>query len=825
MLSTTISAFAVEKFDRKKFSDPDKFRIQATSVGSFYNQSGDEDTFGTVSVRYVIDNMDGDKFVSQAWAQKVSFRFVKTPAYLQDFGPGRTFTIVKEEYDIHNAQVKNEETTLDLDEGVYETQTQKTWWAANGRRSETWLSSHIDVNMRCDMKLKEKEPIDNYLSEVKNKYLEDGPETAERTAEELNINDRRVLLLKQYDLWESKQGQDYMVDSHTYTWETSESLWRYYTIIEPEEFPEIYIITTTQVTARFGYNKQDASGEIYQYAEDLYQAYLKQLERTNHVVALEMINIEPEVIYDEPVIGKTAGKKGANEPASLVIGTTADKDSGETGVSIPEALAIVIIGGGAALAGAGTGGDSDGEEKKKSRYKMCLNKSFGDTIPVGDRVPIYARIVEITPQGEERSRSDLSAMIHISSPDYLVVSGEAMSGDYRSAYVEAPNAGTIPETAVVSLRFAGEMGSFTNNVTFKIAERKIIFAQENLTLPAGYDKTERLPFAVFGLNADATVTASITREDGYSVEIEPGEEPDLYYALITEKIKTTAEAGDYDSYSLTVTAQSGEQTITGELPIYRFHMGLRLDLVSIGCYTEGYDPAKHRSDKFLFTVGKKRLVPAESKATLTLFSWDAESHKVLQIAPSSLDFQLQAVQEADQPTIDKLAIQCQITEEANGGRGLIFRCCKGALDAPTRFSAKLSLTYQRSEEETYLVEKEVLLRSQPQRRFDSTDDNLAALESDKRIREWLMSVKSNIWNMNFLNNLFPLVKFIDVMLDGYHEAYGFDPGQVETVKEIWSGFLDGSVAGANAEAQKVTLGDEMRLFIGSFMPLWKQSGI
>lgn len=50
MLLTTISAFAVEKFDRKKFSDPKKFRIQTTSVGSFYNQGEDENTFGTVSV-------------------------------------------------------------------------------------------------------------------------------------------------------------------------------------------------------------------------------------------------------------------------------------------------------------------------------------------------------------------------------------------------------------------------------------------------------------------------------------------------------------------------------------------------------------------------------------------------------------------------------------------------------------------------------------------------------------------------------------------------------------------------------------------------------
>lgn len=525
--------------------------------------------------------------------------------------------------------------------------------------------------------------------------------------------------------------------------------------------------------------------------------------------------------YDQSVsieTKKTTDIKVKNfKPSSIgSVDTDADNDPGETGVTIPEAVGIAILGGGAALGAAG-GNSGDDDRKKKSRYKMCLRKDFGDTIPVGDRVVLYARIVEITPEGEERSRDDLSAMIDIVSPDYLLISGKTMTGGYKAAYVEAPASNAVPQTAVVSLRFAGNEGSFTNNVTFKIAERKIIFAQDNLTLPAGYDETERLPFAVMGISADAAVTASVIREDGYSVEIEPGEEMGIYYALITEKLKTKGEAGNYESYTLMIKAECGEQTVTGELPIYRFHMGLRLDISSIGCYAEEYDPARHQSNKFLFAAGDKRYVPAEVKGAVTLYSWDAESHKIQQIAPAALDYKIQAVQETDQTMLDKLAIQCQMTDEVNGGSSLIFRCCKGSLDAPTRFAAKISMTYKRSEEEVYTVEKEVLLRSQPQRRFDSVDGSMAALKSDEKIREWLMSVKTNIWNMNFLNNLFPLVKFIDVMLDGYHEAYGFDAGQVETVKQIWSGFLDGSIKGANAETAKVTLGDEIRLFTDSIM--------
>lgn len=71
---------------------------------------------------------------------------------------------------------------------------------------------------------------------------------------------------------------------------------------------------------------------------------------------------------------KPGGSRGS-------IDTDADDKSGEAAVSIPAALAIVIIGGISAIAGAGTGGSGgdgvDNSRKKKSRYKMCLRKDSG----------------------------------------------------------------------------------------------------------------------------------------------------------------------------------------------------------------------------------------------------------------------------------------------------------------------------------------------------------------------------------------------------------------------------------------------------------------
>ena len=74
-----------------------------------------------------------------------------------------------------------------------------------------------------------------------------------------------------------KTGKDYMIDSHTYTWESSYKLALLHNY-RAEEFPEL-LVAVTKVSTDFRYDKADAS-EIDQYAEDPYQDYLKQLKVT-----------------------------------------------------------------------------------------------------------------------------------------------------------------------------------------------------------------------------------------------------------------------------------------------------------------------------------------------------------------------------------------------------------------------------------------------------------------------------------------------------------------------------------------------------------------
>ena len=171
------------------------------------------------------------------------------------------------------------------------------------------------------------------------------------------------------------------------------------------------------------------------------------------------------------------------EQKNSEIDTRADKDKGETGVSIPEALAIAIIGGAAAMAGAGAGaggrgGDGgDNNSKRRNRYKMCLRKDFGDGIRYDTQpVTVYARIVEITPEGEEIDRPDLTSAIEIFSGGNLAVEDCSMAGNYMGALVSAKSVpgGENPGTGVVSIRFRGEEGSFQNNVTFRLIGKPYI---------------------------------------------------------------------------------------------------------------------------------------------------------------------------------------------------------------------------------------------------------------------------------------------------------------------------------------------------------------
>lgn len=172
-------------------------------------------------------------------------------------------------------------------------------------------------------------------------------------------------------------------------------------------------------------------------------------------------------------LGKNDGAAGAVKGQ---VDTRADKDQGETSIPLPEALAISILGIGAAITGAGSGRSRE-NNGRKSRYKMCLRKDFGDAIRYDSQsVSVYARIVEITPEGDEIDRPDLTASISIFSGENLSVEGCQMADNYMGALVSARTVpgGPNPGEGVVSIKYTGEAGSFQNNITFRLVGKPYI---------------------------------------------------------------------------------------------------------------------------------------------------------------------------------------------------------------------------------------------------------------------------------------------------------------------------------------------------------------
>jgi len=166
-------------------------------------------------------------------------------------------------------------------------------------------------------------------------------------------------------------------------------------------------------------------------------------------------------------------------PATVVLGvlTTAAAvgAAGVAGASIGSSVGG--IGGSPDGGGGGNGGEpgdgnNDGEKSEKdeenSTYGMYVRKDFGDTIRRGDpEVTVYARMVEIKPNGTEIDRLDLTSKISIVSKEALQVDGCSLAGNYMGALVSAPKECTA-ESGSVLFTFSGEGGTYSNTVIFKI---------------------------------------------------------------------------------------------------------------------------------------------------------------------------------------------------------------------------------------------------------------------------------------------------------------------------------------------------------------------
>ena len=520
------------------------------------------------------------------------------------------------------------------------------------------------------------------------------------------------------------------------------------------------------------------------------------------------------------------------------------QESGTMDYLIPIAVVIALLGGGAAITVINikkpkeNGTESDEANPRKYRYEMEVYKDFGDTLYPGfEPRPVYARVVKTPLKGGERVVDEmLTALITITPDNYLQLSTPRMEEGWKCADVSAPEQPNQPEEGVVTFTIAQNKGSYINHLHFRIEPGEVLFGQDNLTLPSGYKKEVRLPFVVVGRDGDKDIKVNIVPVNGdeklkgtYDVQVEWNEKEQMHYAVIRDlkqedplDRKPSADvAGKYEQFRLEVEAPNKYgKPIRGFLEFYRYHMGLCLKVGDVGCYIEEYNAAKHRTNKFAATgEDGKTYVPAETKGSLILYEYDEENHKILTLAPVLTGYKISAIDEKKQDLVEKIALQCELTNDAgqDGGRLAVFRCCRATLDAPSRIEAKMCLTTMHEGRE-YKLEKKVMLCSQPVRHFNSVDAEMAAIKEDERIGERLIHIQTAIYERGLYNKLFPLEKFIGVMLDGYKFEYGYDPKQVKRVRDLYTGVLSGRIEGANGEGAKpMTLAEEVGLFLTVFI--------
>ena len=515
--------------------------------------------------------------------------------------------------------------------------------------------------------------------------------------------------------------------------------------------------------------------------------------------------------------------------------------------------------------------DSDPEEDEEEEpddLRMDFYKAFGDTLVAGDAAQmVSACIVRMPKKGPEYVDESLTNQIEIKSgDDYLVVEDNGMVNGWKTAYVSAPECegDTTPDEGIVVFRIANEQASYTNRMHFRVEKGGILFdpEQPSVAIPARYDQVVEVPFTVQGipLNEVTEVTATVTDQNGkeareYSVRVLPCDEDrdEPFYVEITDELqdekKDDGTPGTHVSFVLHIEARNKEGfTVKGDLPLFRFYMGLHVQLgdSGIGCYVEEYDPMKHESHTWFKGDDGKQYVYSQNRCWVTIYDYDPETHRIVETHPSPMPdvyvhddnktssadtfvFNVEPLlssgaasggrsEESVKTILENIGLKLLGTRLGNDNFRYFISCTRGKVTPPTRLAVKLSLTVTLAKiKKTYHWEDAVMLWSQP-RRKDLTPEAWEALKKkDAQLEEQLLKVREKITEMGLSDdfNLFlidlssgsqnirlsnqlsffgvqrfqQLESGVDLLLRTYDINFGYDEETVTGVVGLFKNYL------------------------------------
>ncbi|MBR3455872.1 MAG: hypothetical protein IKH26_11145 [Bacteroidaceae bacterium] len=325
-------------------------------------------------------------------------------------------------------------------------------------------------------------------------------------------------------------------------------------------------------------------------------------------------------------------------------------------------------------------GDRD---KKPSTFKMILYRECGDTLMVGDEPTVVgARIEEITVNGEHIDRQDLTAQIEINEGENIKIVKTGRFDNYRAAHVvvtELPK--KEPMEGDVWFIFRAPGGALRNRLVFNIEDGEIRFKQDNLTLPARYEKVVRLPFVVVGINDGTAVIKSFITDghdketQDYSIKTEWSSKDGCYYAIIKDQVtdpkKDEGIAGNYLGYTIHLEAtqkDNPKRIIKGRLPLYRYYMGLVMRMSGdVHCFYEEYEPGRHDPELKVHKSDGKDYAPAQQECYLKLYDYDEKEHKLYVIDPKPISVKWTVKEIVDQGGAQKVLMDLLGNEETQKG--------------------------------------------------------------------------------------------------------------------------------------------------------------
>ena len=572
------------------------------------------------------------------------------------------------------------------------------------------------------------------------------------------------------------------------------------------------------------YRYETPNDAAYQHAgvKECESEYRKLLTAVKNEALIEALGMTFDVEYGSIEYNPDFSGLTESGKTDVVVDTPAKEEAGEdSGTEIPAIIILGTLGAGAALAGAASG-DGEGDKKKRSSFKMYINKNFGNRLKKGDKPQaVFARIAEVTPDGREIPRPDLTGQIRVwSSDDSLIVKDGGMVNGYKCAMASVYDTEDQPPEGKVSFFFEGEGGTFTQNVIFNITVPGIKFFQENLTLPAGIlEEPEFLPFEVSEMGDKYEIELSYNGEN-YEIDLAECDDKNanVHYAVFMETNKEIYDAGVYTEGWLNVTVKNESQTLKGSIKVIRLGMGLCLSVNALNCYRV---PKKESLGKEM-----KAMTPADFETSITeaaayVLYYDEENHEVRQMAAfpnvtfAPLEGETDEKKKQIQSALDQIRITPKLLKVDGDFANYAFVCEGGFLDAPTRYFVKMTYSAdvtigagETAKTAHYESAREILLRSQPYRFVAGVKDNHEIDKYDDQIREMLFGIQKVVFE-HYLSQLFPLYNMIDRMTAGFDRNYGYDPYQVAKVVDVWERFQTGELKGIGSDVNTYGVADEL----------------